>query len=292
MIGTIGMQDAESGNALKLLTENSAMARRFFTAVKSSLGISPDIKIRRNPKLKMRAHYIVAIPHAFGVEEILKKLGLDTAPAAEGGKTEFSTNEGLDLLLEKECCKRAFLRGAFLAGGSVSNPEKTYHLEINNRYKKTAAKTARLMKEYKLNSKIICRKGDYVVYLKEGENIVDFLNIIGAHTALLELENIRIVKQVRNSVNRIVNCETANLTKTVDAAVRQLECIKQLQDDPGLSKIPPQLREIAELRMKNPDASLKELGQMMTPPLGKSGVNHRLIKLEKLADEKKGLPSD
>lgn len=292
IIGTIGMIDAKAGNALKLLTENSAMARRFFTAVKSSLGISPDIKIRRNPKLKMRAHYIVTIPYAFGVEELLRKLGVDIIPAEGEGSAELSPNGGLAALLEKECCKRAYLRGAFLAGGSVSNPEKTYHLEINNRYKKAAEKTAGLMNDYGLNGKIIRRKGDYVVYLKEGENIVDFLNIIGAHTALLELENIRIVKQVRNSVNRIVNCETANLTKTVDASVRQLECIKQLQINPGLDKLPPTLREIAALRLNNPDASLKELGQMMTPPLGKSGVNHRLIKLESLAAEKKGLPSN
>ncbi len=290
IIGTTGTLDTKSDNALKLLTENSAMARRFFSSMKASMGISPDIKIRRNQKLKMRAHYIITIPYTFGVEELLEKLGMDITPAVGERNAEFSPNSELDVLLEKECCRRAYLRGAFLAGGSVSNPEKTYHLEINNRYKKIAAKTARLMKEYELNSKIIRRKGDYVVYLKEGDNIVDFLNIIGAHTALLELENIRIVKQVRNSVNRIVNCETANLTKTVDAAVRQLECIKQLQNNPGLDKIPPQLREIAVLRLKNPDASLKELGQMMTPPLGKSGVNHRLIKLEKLADEKKGLP--
>jgi len=132
------------------------------------------------------------------------------------------------------------------------------------------------------------RKNRYVVYLKEGENIVDLLNIIGAHSSLLNLENVRIYKEMRNNVNRLVNCETANLSKTVNASVRQVECIKLIRDTIGLKKLPPNLRQVAEVRLNNPDASLKELGEMLDPPIGKSGVNHRLRRIEEFADELRG----
>ena len=142
-----------------------------------------------------------------------------------------------------------------------------------------------LINGFGLNAKAILRKNSYVVYLKEGEQIVDLLNIIGAHTSLLNLENVRIYKEVRNNVNRLVNCETANLNKTVNASVRQMEYIKYIMDTYGLKKLPPNLRQIAEARYNNPDASLKELGEMLDPPIGKSGVNHRLRKLEEFAEE-------
>jgi len=136
-----------------------------------------------------------------------------------------------------------------------------------------------------LNSKIIQRKDNFVVYIKEGEQIVDLLNIIGAHQALLKLEDIRVLKEVRNNINRLVNCETANLGKTISASMRQIESIKTIQRRMGLNKLPDNLREIAEVRLANPDASLKEIGEMMNPPIGKSGVNHRFRKLEEIADE-------
>jgi len=142
-----------------------------------------------------------------------------------------------------------------------------------------------LINSYKLNSKVIQRKNSFVIYLKEGEQIVDLLNIIGAHNALLELENIRIMKEMRNNVNRIVNCETANLSKTVNAAVRQVESIKLIESEIGLDRLPKNLKEVAKLRLAFPDESLKELGAMLNPPVGKSGVNHRLRRIEKIADE-------
>ena len=152
-----------------------------------------------------------------------------------------------------------------------------------------------LINQFGLSAKTIERKNNYVVYLKEGEHIVNLLSIIGAHSALLDLENIRIYKDMRNNINRIVNCETANLSKTINAAVRQIENIKYLSKHYGLSKLSPALKEVAELRLDNPDASLKELGEMLSPPIGKSGVNHRLRKLDKMAEDirsKRGEPVD
>ena len=128
-------------------------------------------------------------------------------------------------------------------------------------------------------------KNSFIIYIKEGEQIVDLLNIVGAHTSLLELENIRIMKEMRNNVNRLVNCETANLSKTVNAAVRQVESIKLIQNSIGLQRLPKNLQEVAELRLSYPDESLKELGEMLDPPVGKSGINHRLRKIEKIAEE-------
>ena len=170
-------------------------------------------------------------------------------------------------------------------GGSISNPEKTYHLEFVTHSEEYAVDLSKLINSYGLNSKVIQRKNSYIIYIKEGEQIVDLLNIIGAHSCLLELENIRIMKEMRNNVNRLVNCETANLSKTVNAAVRQVESIKLIQSQIGLQRLPKNLREIAELRLNYPDESLKELGEMLDPPVGKSGVNHRLRKIEKIAEE-------
>ena len=140
-----------------------------------------------------------------------------------------------------------------------------------------------LINEFGFNSKVVSRKNNYVVYLKESEQISDLLSIIGAHTALLNLQNAKIVKAMRNNVNRIVNCETANLSKTVNAAVRQIENIKLIKSTIGIDSIPANLQEIANLRLMYEDLSLKELGEMLTPPIGKSGVNHRLRKIEEIA---------
>lgn len=185
---------------------------------------------------------------------------------------------------KKRCCKKSYLKGAFLSAGSMSDPEKTYHLEIISHHRSLAKEVNDLITYFNLNAKVIKRKGYFVVYLKEGENIVDFLNIIGAHGALLELENVRILKEMRNNVNRIVNCETANLQKTVDASIRQVENIKYIRDNLGFDNLPENLVQIAELRLEYSDASLKELGEMLSPTLGKSGVNHRLRKLDEIAE--------
>lgn len=193
----------------------------------------------------------------------------------------FSTES--DRLLERNCCKRAFLRGAFLVSGSISDPEKSYHFEIVCQEQLQAKIVQQLYREFELDAKIVQRKKYYVVYLKEGAQIVDALNIMGAYVALMNLENVRIIKEMRGSVNRIVNCETANINKVVGAACRQVEDIHYIQSKVGLDELPPALREMALLRLEYPDSSLKELGELCDPPVGKSGVNHRLRKLSEVA---------
>ena len=182
------------------------------------------------------------------------------------------------------CCRRAYLRGAFIAAGSVSDPEKNYHLEFVLGDAAMAQQLRDLVNSFGLEAKVVERKEHFVVYLKEGEQIVDLLNVMGAPLALMDLENVRIVKEVRNDVNRRVNCETANLSKVVGAAVKQLEDIAYIEKTIGLSNLPEQLEEMARVRLEYPDTSLKELGSYLATPVGKSGVNHRLRKISSIAE--------
>lgn len=189
------------------------------------------------------------------------------------------------VIIKSVCCKRAFLRGAFLSIGSMSNPEKGYHLEFvcENIYQ--AKQISEVLQSFDIHAKSVQRKKYEVVYIKESEEIVELLNVIGAHIALMNLENLRILKDMRNSINRRVNCEAANITKTVNAATKQIDDITYIRKHYGFDDLSPQLREIAEVRLENPDASLKELGEYVNPKVGKSGVNHRLRKLGELADK-------
>lgn len=271
--------------SLKIVTENAFIARRIFMLVKSLYKVSAEILVRRNKKLRKNNSYILHIA----------KPGL-TKTMLKDARILYRDNDGninirSDIpaeLVEKKCCKRAYLRGAFLGGGSVSNPEKAYHMEFVARSEVFGKSLCGLLNEFELRAKIILRKNNYVVYLKEGEHIVSLLSLIGAHTALLNLENIRIYKDIRNNINRLVNCETANLSKTVYASIRQIKNIDYIEENIGLLNIPASLREIAELRISHPDASLKELGELASPVLGKSGVNHRFRKIEKIVEEHKG----
>lgn len=188
------------------------------------------------------------------------------------------------ILIQQSCCKRAYIRGAFLAAGSISDPEKSYHFEIVCRTIEQANQLQQVINSFDMDSKIVERKKHFVVYLKEGSQIVDILNVMEAHIALMNLENVRILKEMRNSVNRKVNCETANISKTVNAAVKQLEDIVYIRDTIGFETLPDSLREIAELRLEYPEAPLKELGTYLNPPVGKSGVNHRLRKISTIAE--------
>jgi len=277
MSGTIQLVGLNRVN-VRMTTENPAIARLVFKLFKSSFNIHTEIFVKKNRTLKKGNTYVIVIPKA---NEILEKLGI-----LNYKNESFNINYKIPKeFLKKECCKRAYLRGAFLGGGSVSDPEKTYHLEFVTHNEEFCNELMALLNSYNLSAKMVVRKNNYVIYLKEGDQIVDLLNIIGAHNALFDLENIRIVKQMRNSVNRIVNCETANLSKIVDAAIRQIENIEYIQRSEGLKILPDNLREIAEIRLENRNASLKELGQMLNPPVGKSGVNHRLRKIEKIAEE-------
>ncbi|HEX3030508.1 MAG TPA: DNA-binding protein WhiA [Clostridia bacterium] len=280
--GTINFIDKNEIN-IRIITENAAFARKIFSIIKKLYNIYPETIIRKSKKLKKHVSYILVITASMGAKKILEEIGIIVG--RDKGLEDAIIMNDLKTLLKKPCCKKAYLRGAFLAGGSASDPEKTYHLEIVNHSKTMANETSELMNSFKLNAKVIRRKGSFVIYLKEGENIVDFLNIIGAHSALLELENVRIIKEMRNNVNRIVNCETANLEKTVNASVRQVENIKFIRDTIGFENLPESLQEVAELRLQYNDVNLKELGEMLNPPLGKSGINHRLRKIDKIAEE-------
>ena len=190
-----------------------------------------------------------------------------------------------EIVLQQPCCKRAFIRGAFLAAGSITDPNKGYHFEIVCFNNKQADLLIKAMSAFDVEAKQVERNGKIVVYLKEGAQIVEALRIMEAAHSVMELENIRIVKEVRGTINRKVNCETANISKTVSAAVRQIEDIKLIDEKLGLDTLPVQLQEIAQIRLDYPDTPLGDLGQYLDPPIGKSGVNHRLKKLAAIARE-------
>ncbi|MCX7923650.1 MAG: DNA-binding protein WhiA [Clostridia bacterium] len=287
--GTVRSIGASESN-IRIVTENAAFARNTFSVIKRLYNIYPEVVIRRSKKLKKHISYILVVTSTMGSRYLLEDIGVVCSTGVTDGST--NSHSVSKKILKKACCKKAFLRGAFLAGGSISDPEKTYHLEITTHCLDLANEISKLINNFHLHAKVIGRKGNFVVYLKEGENIVDFLNIIGAHSALMELENVRILKEMRNNVNRIVNCETANLDKTIDAALRQIENIKYIRDNIGFDNLPKNLSEIAQLRLAYSEANLKELGEMLSPPLGKSGVNHRLRKLDEIAENARNLKGE
>lgn len=200
-------------------------------------------------------------------------------------RMEAIEQESLDSITNRVCCKRAFIRGVFLAVGSISDPEKGYHVEFVCEEEEQAALLQKLFQTFDIEARILERKQHFVLYMKEGSAIVDLLNVMEAHVALMELENLRIIKEMRNSVNRRVNCETANINKTVSAAAKQAEDIRYIEEHKGLASLPDTLYEMACVRLEYPEATLKELGELLVPPVGKSGVNHRLRKISEYAEK-------
>ncbi|GIQ67464.1 DNA-binding protein WhiA [Xylanibacillus composti] len=266
---------------LDISTENAAIARRIYSLLKKLFQVHGELLVRKKMRLKKNNVYIVRIPYR--VEEILQELRI----VSEG----FQFTPGIDpQIIGKTCCRRAYLRGAFLAGGSVNNPEgASYHMEIATLYEEHCQALCSLTGQFDISSRCLERKKGYILYIKEGEKIIEFLNIIGAHQALLKFEDVRIMRDMRNSVNRLVNCETANLNKTIGAAVRQIENIKFLDRAIGLDQLPDKLREVAEIRLQHPDMNLKEVGEMLKGKVSKSGVNHRLRKIDEMADKLRNL---
>lgn len=264
--------------SLELVTENAAVARMAYKSLKKLFWVETEITVQRRTRLKKNNIYIVRMPAQEKIYEVLNVLGLM--------KDGLMYNPGINSrIIKKDCCKRNYLRGVFLGAGSLSDPESSYHLEIVTNSEEYSQSLVELMLEFELQPKISSRKSNLVVYLKESEQIVNFLNIIGAHHALLELENIRIQKEMRNQVNRLVNCETANMNKSIDAALHQIDNIKLIQKHMGFEQLALPLKAVAEARLENPEVSLKELGQLMDPPLGKSGINHRMRRLEEMAEQ-------
>jgi DNA-binding protein WhiA len=262
---------------LDISTENAAIARRIYTLIKKQYQIHVELLVRKKMRLKKNNVYIVRIPD--GVQPLLSDLHI----VSEG----FQFTPGIkSTIVRNACCRRAYLRGAFLAGGSVNNPEgSSYHLEIASMYEEHCKALCTLANKFDLNARCIERKKGFVFYIKEGEKIIEFLNIIGAHQALFKFEDVRIMRDMRNSVNRIVNCETANLNKTIGAAVRQIENIRLIEKEVGLHTLPDRLREVAEVRIQHPDMNLTEVGEMLRGKVSKSGVNHRLRKIDEMAEK-------
>ena len=244
-----------------IINENEAVGRKFFTLQKKAFNIEAD------------------------EGKILQATGIMKA-----GDTRIDLSSGPDmLLLKKSCCRQAYLRGAFCSAGSMSNPKSGYHLEFVTPDAAQAGSLKDILSAFEIDAKIMERKKHYVIYIKDGAGIVHLLNIMGAHHALLRLESLRVEKEVRNLINRKVNCETANITKTITAAARQTEDIRYIKEQGALGSLPQTLLKTAKLRLMYPDLSYQDLGALMEPPLSKSGVNHRLRKLSAIsADMRNG----
>jgi len=265
---------------LYIHTENIAVAKKYYALVKKTFLINMQVLVRKSDN-KKNSVYIAVVKDDADVKRILKGLKLmDTYSNLVNDKIDI-----LDTIIKRPCCKRAFIRGMFLACGAISDPNKMYHFEFVLTSMKSAKELVDIIAKFNVDAKITTRKKYFIVYVKEGAQIVDMLNIMGAHLALMELENIRILKEVRNSVNRNVNCETANINKTVNAATKQIKDIQYIHDNMGISNLSKGLREVAKIRMDNPDMSLAQIGKLLEKPIGKSGVNHRMRKLSQIADE-------
>ena len=266
--------------SLCIQTENEALSRKGFTLLQKTFNIETAVSALRMDCFRKGNLYCISITDQALIKEILDSLKLEITEIS--GEAPVVSNS---LVHQRDCCKRAFVRGAFLCSGSISDPRKGYHFEIVCPSQRIGRQLQEIVRSFHIEAKIVLRKKSYVFYVKEGAQIVDMLAIMEANVALMDLENIRILKEMRNSVNRKVNCETANINKTVNAAVKQIEDIRLLEQKVGLDSLNEGLEEIARLRLQYPEATLKELGLMLNPQVGKSGVNHRLRKLSVLADD-------
>ena len=263
-------QVPEDGERLLLRIENPNVAKKFGVLLKRAFEI--DLQAgNTGPAL-----CVIEGEEALRFLQTVKLLDADGRPEE---RKDFVNS----MVVQNACCKRAFIRGAFLAGGSISNPQKSYHFEIVCDSAEKAEQLRALIRAFDIEAKVVLRKRYHVLYIKEGDQIVDMLGVMEAHLALMELENVRILREMRGCVNRKVNCETANINKTVSAALEQMNDILYIRDRIGFDRLPEGLEEIAAARLEYPEATLKELGDSLVPPVGKSGVNHRLRKLKELA---------
>ncbi|MGI6002766.1 MAG: DNA-binding protein WhiA [Lachnospiraceae bacterium] len=257
-------------------TENAAVARKYFTLLKKTYRINADVKILQHGSTGRNRICILTVEGRENIDKLLSNCILEDG-------TDTGTADGL--VLRRECCRRAFIRGAFISSGSVSDPNKAYHFEIVCASPAKAAQIERVIGTFDIRARTVQRKKSYVVYVKDGSQVVDLFNIMGAHEALMNMENIRIMKEMRNNVNRSVNCEMANINKTVSAASQQLEDINFIIERGEFGSMSESLQELAQLRLENPEATLSELGDMLPKHVSKSGVNRRFGKISMLADE-------
>jgi len=270
-LGSISVRPGEE--QIRILTENVAVAQKCLRMLRGLFSLETELDIRKNAAGGRNHQYEVLIRETDAIRGILDM-------------TQISQPEVFqERIQKKSCCVRAFLRGSFLAAGSVSDPGKSYHCEFLCRGRAEAEYLKKLMEVFEIVPGITTRKGRYVVYLKDSSRIIDLLNVIGAHQSLMQMENIRILKEMRNSANRQFNCDAANISKMVRAAGKQVEDIQRIRESDRWERLSPALKETALARLENPDISIQELGTMLDPPLGKSGVNHRLRKLSQIAQE-------
>ncbi len=259
-------------------TENAAIARRIYTLLKSHFVIQVNLLVRKKMKLKKNNVYIVRIIEQ--AKEVLEKLRI----MIDGFQFQHAIDKKL---VKKECCKRAYLRGAFLAGGSVNNPETSaYHLEVFSLYEEHNNSLHQLMEHFDLKSKPLERKKGFICYIKEAEKVSEFLTVVEAYHALLHFEDVRIIRDLRNSANRLANCDNANINKIVSAAGRQVDNIRLIDEKIGIAALPERLREVARIRLENPETPLKELCDLMqSEKISKSGLNHRFSKIDEIAEK-------
>lgn len=283
MCGNVAI-DVDENYSIIIRTETEATAKKIKNLIWKTFHFDAEISERKNAYSKNMVTYTITIKDNEEAMRILQATKLIDENGEIGENLSVTNN----VVIMKDCCKRAFIRGAFMAAGSVSDPNKSYHFEIKCNNEKKAMQLINLLENFNIDAKTVARKGNFVVYIKEGEGIVDVLNVMEAPIALMNMENIRILKDMSNYYNRQVNCETANIKKTVTTACRQIEDINLIIELKGIGYLPDKLQEIAMLRVEHPDASLQELGQMLESPLGKSGVNHRLRKICQIADDLRG----
>lgn len=263
--------------ALTLSTDSAPVSRKVIRLLKSVSPVRYEVMVMRRRKLRKNLVYRVHIPHQPGVAELLQLAGfIDEAgrPADWVEPPELANDH----------CRRAFLRGTFLGSGWVAGPEKQHHLEITTTATEAADALGQMLFRGGIAARMVARRESLVLYIKEADQIIRFLGLVGAHQALLRYEEVRVIKEMKNQVNRQVNAEVANMTKQADAAARQVEAIKRLEAAGALERVSPPLRELAGLRLAYPDASLKELGELCRPPVSKSGAAHRMRQLMALAE--------
>ena len=264
--------------ALSVVSAEASVVRHCFVLLKSFFGVTGEMRTLRTQQLRGGTRYQLLLPEADG-RAVLDACGLLDAEALFGVRATPSPEA-----LRYACCRKAFLRGAFLLAGAVSDPERGYHLEFAAPNESLADFVIELLNYFEISAKKACRKSRYVVYLKRGEQIADALALMGAKNAMMALENVRVKKDVRNRVNRQLNCDERNLARQVENAQAQLEDIECIRREMGLEKLPPTLREMARVRAEHADDSLASLGEFCDPPIGKSGVHSRLRRLRKIAD--------
>lgn len=267
---------------LRFSTENPKIARKFYTLIKNDFSIKAKLTIHKTKKTIM---YIVAVDDEKYIEELFFVTGL-----LKRGKTikDFISFGVSPTIMSNPVYRKAFIKGAFLGGGSVTDPQKTSHLEFVTSHYCLSRDFEKLLAESDLLPKSIVRKSNYVIYFKNATDIGDVLITVDAFDSFMEYQNVKILKEIRNDTNRKFNCDTANLEKTIEASFVQVQAIEKLQRLGILEKLSPQLQEIAKIRLEHRELNLQELGSMLSHPIGKSGVNHRLRKLIAEAEKYKG----